>query len=304
MNSLKDARKAKVHWTEVARAVGELERAGVPSGVVETPIQYAERLSGYSANQLRRMQAGLVFVEELSAARPDLAQWLGATKFTHAELLATLWRQDKSTAITLLERKPMLRYEWLYRLVHEGETSASPIARGKDIGRQFQEQWLKLLKKQTGQFTPFGEGNYTVIRAPKKHHPHCKPALVLRADWPGVLTRWAGIDFISTDKWHEPVWRQMMLVAVEASFFDAYYVFVRRVEETPEDAASRAQDMAIELQLSNVRVVAMMDGAFPDVPYLPETLPAPNPDRRPNWRPPAGGRELVSHSDGLADLRR
>ena len=110
----------------------------------EAPIRLAEWLSGYSANHLRRMQAGLGFSEELAAAEPEVAKWLGTPRFSIAEMGGP--RSGVRTGkrrFWMPRSKPVLRYQSLWAAFHGvAVAGASPPSRAKRAARLFQDSWL------------------------------------------------------------------------------------------------------------------------------------------------------------------
>ena len=262
METLKSARSRNVPWDQVARAVRRMETQGVDSSGLP-PIRRAEQLSGYSANQLRRMIAGITFLDELAGADSASAEWLGIPKFSHAEMLAKLWRRDREATLRLLRSRPVLRYESLSRLFETmASEAASPMSAGKRAQKNFEEKCRAVLLAESSRFTPFGAGSYRLLQ-PRVHHPYCRPALLLRAETGGRRVLWAGLDFVHKPIWDDAVLRQIMLIGVEARFLDLHFVFF------PEgDVAGRAHRAIGELGFGNVRV-AVLSGSTMDF--------APNP---------------------------
>lgn len=260
----------------------------MPEGGVEPPIRIAERLSGYSSNQLRRMLAALGFLVELAAVDPELRQSLGSPRFSHAEMLAKIWRTDRSALLDLLRKEPILRYQSLYQL-HQDIQSRSgppPMAAGKRASAAFKDDFLALQAKSRDILTLFGSAGYKLIE-PRAHHRYAKPALLLRAELFDPEQRhrgqrrvcWAGIDFMFTANREDPaIIRRLLSLATEASFFDAQLIVL------PAGPALQAvADVIDELNLSNFGVIAVSD----QIATLKRRSSArPSPDRRDLWNGP------------------
>jgi hypothetical protein len=288
MHPLQDARRRSMHWLEIARAVRQLEQSGASDTSGETPIRMAERLSGYSANQLRRMLMALRFLDELALSDQAVAEWLGTPRFSIGEMLGKLWRQDRDTTLRILRGKPVLRYQSLYRLFHDtAGPGTSPISTGKRAKRRFEEAWLKQLSADPQWMAPYGPAEYTLLR-PRTHHRFCKPALLLRAQLPYFITRWTGLDFIDQPSWNDDaMWRRLMAMATEATFLDAWCLIVAQHPEIEVNAdATRQIEMFVhELGLPNLIIVRASDGGKTE-PFPLAPLAFPVPDRRAGWRPP------------------
>lgn len=290
MHPLEDARKRRVPWPEVAQAVRLLEREKPSSGLGAPPIRIAERMSGYSANHLRRMVVALDFLDELQKTDPDAADWLGMPRFSIAETLAKLWRQDKDATRELLNGKPVLRYEALYGLFHERiARGASPASSGKQAGRQFRERWLSNLKSAPGEFAPFGPGTYSIIQ-PRLFHRYCRPTLLLKLEPSPWTSRWAGIDFFDRPKWEgDAMWRRLMQVATESTFLDAWCIVVAhdpQLEREQKDTAYMTRTMVHELGLPNILVIPVSERKSGSMAHSFSRLYSPALDRRDQWRSP------------------
>ena len=244
MESLKFARSRNMAWDAVARATMAIESEAGSSGL--PPIRRAEQLSGYSTNQLRRMIAGVRFLDELAELDPVAADWLGTPKFSHAEMLAKIWRLDREKVLALLRSEPVLRYENLSRLFDTlAKQSASPMSAGKRSQKSFEEKCVAGLKALP--FSPFGPGAYRLVK-PRLHHPYCRPALLVRATV-GTQVSWAGLDFVHNPNWDDAVLRQVMIQGIEARFLDLLFVFF-----PPGTAAAKAHRTVVDLQFNNVRI--------------------------------------------------
>lgn len=277
MESLKSARSRNLPWDEVARAVRQMEAEG-PDSSGPPPIRRAEALSGYSANQLRRMLAGLVFLDELTEANPAIAKWLGIPKFSHAEMLAKLWRRDRDTTLRLLRSEPVLRYESLSRLFNTMTASASPMSAGKRAQKSFEEKCIAVLLDDAMPFSPFGAGSYELLR-PRVHNPYCRPALLLRCQTRNHRIYWSGLDFVPRSHWDDAALRQLMLIGVEARFLDLHFVVF-----APGDAVEQAYRAIEDLGFGNVRIAVLDEGVMVSPPVMAE---ADTPgDRRSKWVPP------------------
>lgn len=289
MESLKSARSRNVPWDEVARAVRQMEAEGPDSSGLP-PIRRAEALSGYSANQLRRMIAGIAFLDELTQADPAVAEWLGIPKFSHAEMLAKLWRRDREATLRLLRSEPVLRYESLSRLFESMTSSASPMSAGKRAQKSFEEKCIALLVDDAMPFSPFGAGSYELLR-PRVHHPYCRPALLLRCQTRYGRTLWAGLDFVPRSHWDDATLRQLMLIGVEARFLDLHFVVF-----TPGDALDQAYRVVEDLGFANVRIAVLDDGYMAFPPVIRDA--APTGDRRSKWIPPRMHATLARYEVG------
>ena len=278
MESLKSARSRNLPWDEVARAVRQMEAEGPDSSGLP-PIRRAEALSGYSTNQLRRMIAGVVFLDELAKADSAVAEWLGIPKFSHAEMLAKLWRRDRDVTLRLLRSEPVLRYESLSRLFDSmASSAASPMSAGKRAQKGFEEKCTSVLMDETMPFAPFGPGAYELLRA-RVHHPYCRPSLLLRFEARNHRTLWAGLDFVPKSNWDDAALRQLMLIGVEARFLDLHFVVF------PEGEVVRQAYHAIEeLGFGNVRIAILDDGVMRFPPVISEANHGG--DRRSRWKPP------------------
>lgn len=276
METLKSARSRNVPWDDVARAVRQLEAEPDSSGL--PPIRRAEQLSGYSANQLRRMIAGLVFLDDLAQTDPAAASWLGTPKFSHAEMLGKLWRRDQGATLRLLKSKPVLRYEGLSRLFDSmSAQTASPMSAGKRAQKGFEQKCLDVLLDSTAPFAPFGAGAYQVLR-PRLHHPYCRPALLMRSEIAPGRIEWAGLDFVARTAWEDATLRQIMVIGVEARFLDLHFVFF------PEgNAADQAHRAIQDLGFDNIRIAVLAGHAMDFGPD--ENVAYPYEQRR-HWVPP------------------
>lgn len=278
METLKSARSHNVPWNEVARAVQKLETEG-PDSSGPPPIRRAEALSGYSANLLRRMIAGVAFLDELAKTDPISAEWLGIPKFSHAEMLAKLWRRDREATLRLLRSEPVLRYESLSRLFDSmTPATASPMSAGKRAQKSFEERCIAALMDDATPFAPFGAGSYELLR-PRVHHPYCRPALLLRHETRSVRVRWAGLDFVSRSHWDDAALRQFMLIGVEARFLDLHVIVF------PEgDAVDQAHRTINDLGFGNIRIVVLEDGSTIFPSFM--TNASQSGDLRSKWIPP------------------
>lgn len=278
MESLKSARSRNLPWDEVARAVRQMEAEGPDSSGLP-PIRRAEALSGYSANQLRRMLAGLAFLDELAHTDPVAAEWLGIPKYSHAEMLAKLWRRDRDATLRLLRSEPVLRYESLSRLFDSMASSAtSPMSAGKRAQKGFEEKCIAVLLDDAMPFAPFGPGAYELLR-PRVHHPYCRPALLLRCETRFHHTFWAGLDFVPRTNWDDAALRQLMLIGVEARFLDLHFVVFPEGEAIGQ--AYRAID---DLGFGNVRIAILDEGMMRSSLAPAGTSHAG--DLRSKWAPP------------------
>tara|TARA_A100001391_G_scaffold145276_2_gene102942 strand:+ start:18650 stop:19582 length:933 start_codon:yes stop_codon:yes gene_type:complete len=286
---LAEARKRKVPWMDIALAVRELETSGAPTGSVEPPIRMAERLSGYSSNQLRRMLAALGFLDELTAVDPELRRALGSPRFSHAEMLAKIWRADRGAVLDLLRKEPVLRYQSLYQLhehVQQKSGAPPPMAAGKRASAAFKHNFLAIQSRSPDILTLFGNASYTLIE-PRAHHRYAKPALLLRAELLDTERSrrgqrrvcWAGIDFMFTTNRDDPaIIRHLLSLATEASFFDGQLVVI------PEGPALQTVVNVIdELRLPNFVVIAVSNQT---ASLERMSLVHPSPDRRDQWYAP------------------
>lgn len=276
METLKSARLRNIPWDDVARAVRQLEAEPDSSGL--PPIRRAEQLSGYSANQLRRMIAGLAFLDDLARTDPEAADWLSVPKFSHAEMLAKLWRRDQEATLRLLKSKPVLRYESLSKFFESmSAQTASPMSAGKRAQKSFEQKCLSVLLDSTAPMAPFGAGSYQVLR-PRVHHPYCRPALLVRAATYADRVQWAGLDFVARPVWEDATLRQIMVIGVEARFLDLHFIFF------PEgDAAGLAYRAIQDLGLGNIRI-AVLSGQVMD--FGPVQDAAYSYEQRRHWVPP------------------
>lgn len=278
METLKSARSRNVPWNEVARAVQKLETEGPDSSGLP-PIRRAEALSGHSANLLRRMIAGVVFLDELAQTDPVAAEWLGTPKFSHAEMLAKLWRRDRDATLRLLRSEPVLRYESLSRLFDSmASTTASPMSAGKRAQKSFEERCIAVLMDDALPFAPFGAGSYELLR-PRVHHPYCRPALLLRHQTRSDRVQWAGLDCVSRSHWDDAALRQFMLIGVEARFLDLHFVVF------PEgDAVHQAHRAIEDLAFGNIRIVVLEDSGAIFPSFMASA--SQSGDLRSKWIPP------------------
>lgn len=286
METLKSARSRNVPWDEVAGAVRRLEARPDSSGL--PPIRRAQQLSGYSANQLRRMMAGLVFLEDLGETDPAVAEWLGVPRFSHAEMLAKLWRRDRDATLRLLRSKPVLRYESLSRIFDNmSARTASPMSAGKQAQRAFEQKCLRVLLEKTTPFAPFGTGSCEILR-PRVHHPYCRPALLMRSETRTGRIHWAGLDFVVRPAWDDATLRQLMVIGVEARFLDRHFVFFS--ERIVVDQAFR---VAADLGFANVRIAHLAGSVV-------ELAPAPAEADlfvlRAGWVPPRLSTTIASYA--------
>lgn len=297
MHPLKDARVRKLDWIDVARETRRLLSANADSSA-PPGIRTAEALSGYSTNQLRRMVAGLQFLEELQLADPKLAAWVGVPRFSIGEMLGKLWRQDQAGTLAFLRTKPILQYASLYALHKERASQGGmPVSGGKRSSQLFQEQWLACVKEHPQAFAPCGLGTYAVVRA-LANHPYCKPAFLIKYV-PlafGDQTRWIGIDFIDDPVWRpDSTWRRVMMLATETTFLDHTLIFVAAFRsEIERSAFDQIRAMADDLGITNLNVIPVQGNDF--CPVGKVEAQGPMPDRRAAWKPPRIMRELVSYT--------
>lgn len=283
-----DARKRKLSWLDVARAFQEWEAGGLPADSLQPPIRIAEQRTGYSANQIRRMLAALSFLQALEVKAPSLRKSLGTPRFSHAEMLAKIWRTDPSALIALLKRKPVLRYQDLYQLHDDIQkrSAPAPMAAGKRASAALKQRFIAHVKKSENFLSYFGAGAYALLEL-KAHHSYAKPHLIIRYSPPEqISTRWIGIDFICTASNHDDAaQRRMMMMATQASFLDAQIVVV------PQGEGFKAVERVIEdLGLRNFGIV-IVDERYPIRHRDPSGLPEP--DRRRSWREPGVSNTLA-----------
>ncbi|MBE7733264.1 hypothetical protein [Devosia faecipullorum] len=286
MEPLKFARKRNVPWVEVARNVRQLEAEPDSSGM--SPIHRAEQLSGYSANQLRRMIAGMVFLNELARTDPVTAEWLGVPKFSHAEMLAKLWRRDREATLRLLRSKPVLRYEGLSRLFDNmAPQTASPMSAGKRAQKNFEQKCLDVLLDKETPFAPFGAGSYQILRA-RVHHPYCRPALLVRMENDARRVQWGGLDFVARQNWDDATLRQIMIIGVEAGFLDRHFVVFS--DGYTADQALRA---IRELGFGNVQTAVLHDN---EIAFSPLETDTQSSEQRRRWAPPSLNETIAQYS--------
>lgn len=276
METLKSARSRNVPWVDVARGVRHLEAEADSSGL--PPIRRAEQLSGYSANQLRRMIAASAFLDDLTQTDPDVANWLGIPKFSHAEMLAKLWRRDQEATLRLLKSRPVLRYAGLARIFDSmSSNTASPMSAGKRAQKRFEQKCLDVLLHGTVPFAPFGTGSYQILR-PRLHHRYCRPALLMRSESPTGRVQWVGLDFVARHIWEDATLRQIMVMGVESQFLDLHFVFF------PEGNAALQASRAIkDLGFGNIRIAALTGR---EMDFAPVENVAHAFEQRERWVPP------------------
>lgn len=276
MESLKSARSRRVPWNEVARAARQMEAE--PNSSSLPPIRRAEQLSGYSANQLRRMIAGVTFLDELVQIDAAVAAWLGVPKFSHAEMLAKLWRRDQKATLRFLRSRPVLRYEGLSKLFDSmAPQTASPMSAGKRAQKNFEQKCMDVLLDNEKPFTPFGAGSYQILR-PRVHHPYCRPALFMRMETGAHRVQWAGLDFMTRQSWDDATVRQIMIIGVEARFLDRHFVFF-----DSSYAAEQARYAIQELGFCNIQLAVLSTSGIEFAPFEAEGNMT---EQRRRWVPP------------------
>lgn len=276
METLKSARLRRVPWNEVARAARQIETEPDSSGL--PPIRQAEQLSGYSANQLRRMIAGVTFLDELVQVDAAVAEWLGVPKFSHAEMLAKLWRRDQQATLRFLRSKPVLRYEGLSKLFDSmAPQTASPMSAGKRAQKSFEKRCMDVLLDNEKPFAPFGAGSYQILR-PRVHHPYCRPALLMRMETDAHRVQWAGLDFTRRQTWDDAAVRQIMIIGVEARFLDRHFVFF-----DSSYVAGQARYAIQELGFGNIQLAVLSTSG---IEFAPFTSEANMSEQRGRWVPP------------------
>ncbi|MBJ3786848.1 hypothetical protein [Devosia sediminis] len=295
MHPLKDARTRNLGWVDVARHT-KILLSSEPGSGQPVGIRAAETLSGYSTNQLRRMLAGLAFLDALQATDPALATWLGEPGFSTAEMLSKLWRQDQDGTVAYLRTEPKLNYASLYAR-HKEQTSrrASPSQGGKRSSQKFQNQWLEWVRQQPESFAPLGLGNYSIIR-PGTAHAYCKPSVISKFIplGPERQAKWIGIDFIDDPVWRpDTTWRRMMVLATEATFLDLVLLVVAVDRGVIGEKAAHWQidRMVRDLGITNLEVVPVEGMRLHPIGEI--KADAPTPDRRGGWSPPRLWRDIL-----------
>lgn len=281
LDVLADARRRGVDWMDVAHAFDQLQAGtmSIPSGT--TPIRWAEKLSGYSANHLRRMSAGRHFYLELTQANPALADALGLPRFSHLEMLAKIWRLDRTKVIELLEHRPKLSYAGLTSLFDEMQSQApGQKGAGKRMQGEFRDFCTGSLVKRPDPILTMGSGTYTLIASRAHSDPYCKPDLMLKCVYEAKDTLWAGIDcFVAENAGDGAFRRKIVTLIAESTFLTQHWLCV---PDDPE-IVPHIREMADELKLANLGIMAPIEGALVAV-RMPSGPPVP--DRRHLWRPP------------------
>lgn len=287
-DTLSNARQRGLDWMEVARAFDALqgEASSVPAGT--TPTRWAEKLSGFSANHLRRMSAGRQFYLDLTAAYPALAARLDSPRFSHLEMLGKIWRLDQDRVVQLLEHQPKLSYGRLGEVL-EAAQSRSPTARaaGKRLQGQFRDACIAALVKQPDPVLAMGHGIYTLV-SPRVHDaPYCKPDMLIRRMSSSGDIAWSGLDVFVTDNPHdEALGRMIVGLATASTFLTQHWLCIPDSFEI----ADHIQGVAGQLELTNLGILILDDGALTTI-----RCPAGPPvhDRRPLWQPPRLWRDIL-----------
>jgi hypothetical protein len=276
---LSDARKRGVDWLAVAQAFDALHtEASIPAGT--TPTRWAEKLSGYSANHLRRMSAGRKFYLELTAASPGLAAGLGAPRFSHLEVLGKIWQLDRDRALQLLKHQPKLSYAGLSELfaTMQGQSPISKAA-SRRVQAQFRNVCIDALVNYTDPLLSMGPGAYTFM-SPRVHSdPYCKPDLLIKRVAEFGETTWSGIDFFVSENPNDDAFRRKLVaLATESSFLTQYWLCIPANVEVVE----HLQLVTDQLELVNLGVLTFTEGTLATI-RTPSGPPVH--DRRRLWQP-------------------
>ena len=289
LETFRDARSLGAAWDTLARNLTQLESSSSTDQHGRSWAKVAAELSGYNVNLLRQMQRTLGVLEALHAdsKQVKLAKTLHGISYSHLEILARIAKIDSQAAIAHLlafateGRQPTyreLRNEF-YRL-REARPQASPIAAGLKTSRQFEDLCLGLLK--SGSYEDlFGDGVTADLTVTIRRWPggfrYASPDFIveLRNKAGGIVQVDAADCFtIYGDVGQDETTRRIKQVAVEATFFNAFWVMLPTWSPVSLFDLERA-----ELALQNVGIAVVDVGRrlISDV-LRPSGLPQP--DRR------------------------